>query len=128
MPVSRPSPKRRLGAGSPSACRRGPGGGPRSSNAPAREASSSTDETRQVPSSASSHGPTSPGAKEWTEPTTPLRVRNVPSSVSRNADCTSASAQTLPAPRLSATWSACSAAVEASQGISEAFSTGSQDQ
>ena len=67
-------------------------------------------------------------AKECTEVSTPERTRKVPISDSENARIANRMVQTLSAPRFSITTAECSSAVPASHGISEAFSTGSQNQ
>ncbi len=67
-------------------------------------------------------------AKAWTEVSTPERTRKVPSSDSEKARMARKIVQTLSASRFSITAALCSSAVPASQGISEAFSTGSQNQ
>ena len=67
-------------------------------------------------------------AKAWTEVSTPERTRKVPISDSEKARMASRMVQTLSAPRFSITTAECSSAVPASHGISEAFSTGSQNQ
>ncbi len=66
-------------------------------------------------------------AKAWTEVSTPERTRKVPSNDSEKARIESRMVQTLSALRFSITTSECNSAVPASQGISEAFSTGSQN-
>ena len=63
---------------------------------------------------------------EWIELTTPERVRNVPKIESANASWTSTMFQTRSIPRFSWIITECRNAVAASQGISAAFSTGSQ--
>ena len=67
-------------------------------------------------------------AKAWTEVSTPERTRKVPISDSEKARMASRMVQTLSAPRFSITTAECRSAVPASHGISEAFSTGSQNQ
>ena len=67
-------------------------------------------------------------AKECTEVSTPERTRKVPISDSENARIANRMVQTLSAPRFSITTAECNSAVPASHGISEAFSTGSQNQ
>ena len=66
-------------------------------------------------------------AKACTEVITPERTRNVPRSESENAPIASSTVQLRNAPRFSVTMSECSKAVPTSQGMSEAFSTGSQN-
>ena len=67
-------------------------------------------------------------AKACTEVSTPDRTRKVPISDSENARIASRMVQTLSASRFSMTTAECSSAVPASHGISDAFSTGSQNQ
>ena len=67
-------------------------------------------------------------AKVWTDVSTPERTRKVPISDSENATIARRMVQTLSAPRFSITTAECSNAVPASHGMSEAFSTGSQNQ
>ena len=66
-------------------------------------------------------------AKACTEVNTPERTRKVPSSDNENVKMESRMVQTFNALRFSITSAECSSAVPASQGISEAFSTGSQN-
>jgi hypothetical protein len=66
-------------------------------------------------------------AKACTEVSTPERTRKVPSRLSEKAAIASSTVQALKAPRFSATASECISAVPASQGMKEAFSTGSQN-
>ncbi len=66
-------------------------------------------------------------AKEWTEVSTPERTMKVPSRLSEKARIASRIVQTLSAPRFSMTIAEWRSAVASSQGISEAFSTGSQN-
>ena len=67
-------------------------------------------------------------AKAWTEVSTPERTRKVPSSDSEKARMARKIVQIFSASRFSITAAQCNSAVPASQGISEAFSTGSQNQ
>ena len=67
-------------------------------------------------------------AKECTEVRTPERTRNVPSSDSEKARIARKIVHIFSASRFSITVAECSRAVPASQGMSEAFSTGSQNQ
>jgi hypothetical protein len=67
-------------------------------------------------------------AKVCTDVSTPDRTRKVPISDSENATIASRIVQTLSAPRFSMTTAECNSAVPTSHGISEAFSTGSQNQ
>ena len=66
-------------------------------------------------------------AKACTEVSTPERTRKVPSSDSENATIASSTVQLLNAPRFSVTASEWISAVPTSQGMNEAFSTGSQN-
>ena len=66
-------------------------------------------------------------AKAWTEVSTPERTRKVPSSDSEKAPIASSTVQLLKLPRFSVTASECISAVPISQGMNEAFSTGSQN-
>ena len=66
-------------------------------------------------------------AKECTEVITPERTRKVPISESEKVRMASSTVQTFRASRFSITTVECSSAVPASQGIREAFSTGSQN-
>ncbi len=66
-------------------------------------------------------------ANACTEVSTPERTRKVPSSDSEKVRIDSRMVQTFSALRFSITTAECSSAVPASQGISEAFSTGSQN-
>ena len=63
----------------------------------------------------------------WTEVKTPERTKKVPSSDGENVRIDSRMVQTFSALRFSITSAECSSAVPASQGISEAFSTRSQN-
>src|SRR5580658_2180587 len=67
-------------------------------------------------------------AKACTELITPERVRNVPSMESRKVAKMSAMFQTFNMPRFSCIITECRNAVPVSQGMSEAFSTGSHPQ
>src|SRR5258708_25518419 len=66
-------------------------------------------------------------AKAWTEVSTPERTRKVPSSDSENVRIASRMVQTFSALRFSITTAECNSAVPASHGITDAFSTGSQN-
>ena len=66
-------------------------------------------------------------AKACTEVSTPERTRKVPSSESEKARIASRMVQLFSASRFSTTIAECSSAVAASQGMNEAFSTGSQN-
>jgi hypothetical protein len=67
-------------------------------------------------------------ANACTEVSTPERTRKVPISDNENAMMASRMVQTFSAPRFSMTTAECNSAVPASHGISDAFSTGSQNQ
>ena len=67
-------------------------------------------------------------AKECTEVSTPERTRKVPSSESEKVVMARKMVHTFRASRFSMTLVQWSSAVPASQGISDAFSTGSQNQ
>ena len=73
-------------------------------------------------------GPMEDCAKAWTELMMPLRVRNVPRIASQNVAKTSHMFQTFSMPRFSCIMTECRNAVPTSQGMSEAFSTGSHPQ
>ena len=66
-------------------------------------------------------------AKACTEVSTPERTRKVPSSDSEKARIASSTVQILKPPRFSVTASEWISAVPTSQGMKEAFSTGSQN-
>jgi hypothetical protein len=66
-------------------------------------------------------------AKACTEVSTPERTRKVPSRESENAMIASSTVQFLNPPRFSVTASEWIRAVPTSQGMNEAFSTGSQN-
>ncbi len=66
-------------------------------------------------------------AKACTEVRTPERTRKVPSSDNENAEIASRTVQFLKLPRFSVTASECTRAVPTSQGMNDAFSTGSQN-
>ena len=72
------------------------------------------------------NGPIDDCVKLWIELITPLLVRKVPNSESRNAPATSTTFQTRSMFFFSCTITECRNAVATSQGISAAFSTGSQ--
>ena len=67
-------------------------------------------------------------ANACTEVSTPERTRNAPSRLSEKARIASSTVQDLSASRRSAAMAECRSAVAASQGMKEAFSTGSQNQ
>ena len=69
-----------------------------------------------------------PEAKAWTEEMTPLRVRNVPKMVRAKVRVTRRRFQIFSMGRRSCTITECTKAVPVSQGMNEAFSTGSQAQ
>ena len=66
-------------------------------------------------------------ANECTEVRMPERTKNVPSKLSENPEIANNTVQCLKAPRFSLTLKECTNAVATSQGIKEAFSTGSQN-
>src|ERR1700741_147782 len=66
-------------------------------------------------------------ANACTEVSTPERTRKVPSSDSEKARIASSTVQLLNAPRFSVTASEWMSAVPVSQGMNDAFSTGSQN-
>ena len=66
-------------------------------------------------------------ANACTDVITPERTRNVPSKLSENAQIASKTVQPRKLPRFSVTASEWISAVPASQGMNEAFSTGSQN-
>src|SRR5699024_3750048 len=66
-------------------------------------------------------------ANACTEVSTPERTRNVPINDSANAMIASSTVQLRNAPRFSVTASECISPTPASQGMNEAFSTGSQN-
>ena len=66
-------------------------------------------------------------AKACTEVSTPERTRKAPIIESEKAPMPSSTVQLRKAPRFSVTATECSSAVPMSQGMKEAFSTGSQD-
>ena len=66
-------------------------------------------------------------ANACTDDSTPERTMNVPSSDSVNASSASSTVHDLKAPRFSVTASEWISAVPASQGMNDAFSTGSQN-
>ncbi len=65
-------------------------------------------------------------AKACTDVSTPERTRKVPSNENENAAMANSTVQLLKAPRFSVTASECRSAVPTSQGMNDAFSTGSQ--
>ncbi len=67
-------------------------------------------------------------AKACTEVSTPERTRKVPSRDSEKVRIARNTVHTLRASRFSITAAECSSAVPASQGMRDAFSTGSQNQ
>src|SRR5205814_6922791 len=74
------------------------------------------------------YGLTGDWAKAWTEATGTVRVKVVPRMLSRNVAETSTMFQTFIIPFFSCIMTECRKAVAVIQGISEAFSTGSQPQ
>ncbi len=67
-------------------------------------------------------------AKAWTEVITPERTMKVPISENPKATIASRIVQLFSASRFSTTMAECSSAAANSQGMKEAFSTGSQNQ
>ena len=67
-------------------------------------------------------------AKACTDDSTPERTRKVPIRLREKPPIASSKVQVRKAPLLSVANAECSSAVATSQGISEAFSTGSQNQ
>src|SRR5262249_7188104 len=67
-------------------------------------------------------------AKACTEDNTPERTRKVPIKLNENPPIASNKVQVRKAPLRSVASALCSSAVATSQGISDAFSTGSQNQ
>ena len=67
-------------------------------------------------------------AKAWTELMMPLRVRKVPRMASQKVAKTSHMFHIFSMPRFSCIITECRKAVPVSQGMSEAFSTGSHPQ
>ena len=84
-----------------------------------------TTTTRRNPRSA---GPTADWVNEWTEATTPERVRKVPRMVSEKVPMIRATFHAWSIPRRRCTTAEWMKAVAVSQGRNEAFSTGSQAQ
>ena len=66
-------------------------------------------------------------AKAWTQVRMPERTRKVPTIDIEKATTASIIVQPRRPPRVASTLTECSKAVAASHGISEAFSTGSQN-
>src|SRR5580692_8694563 len=66
-------------------------------------------------------------ANECTDTSTPERTRNVPTRLHENAKNASSKIQLLKMPRFSVTLSEWISAVPTSQGMKDAFSTGSQN-
>src|SRR5262250_2604725 len=96
--------------------------------APARQANSASDPPITTARNARMNTPRAGSvAKACTEVSTPERTRNVPTSDRENATIASSTDQLLNAPRFSVTASEWISAVPVSQGMNEAFSTGSQN-
>ena len=74
------------------------------------------------------NGPSPDCVKECTDEMTPLRVRNVPKMVSAKVSSTSTMFQMRSMSRFSWIITECRYAVDTSQGMKAAFSTGSQPQ
>ena len=66
-------------------------------------------------------------AKAWTEVSTPERTRKVPSRLREKVKIANSTVQLRNRPRFSVAARLCTRAVPASQGMKEAFSTGSQN-
>ncbi|CRZ49079.1 Uncharacterised protein [Vibrio cholerae] len=66
-------------------------------------------------------------AKACTETKMPERTKKVPNRLNENAEIASSTVHALNVPRFSVTANECISAVPASQGMKEAFSTGSQN-
>ena len=95
----------------------------------ARNANSSSEPPITIASSARMNTPRVGSlAKLCTEFRMPERTRNVPHSDSEKVPMASRMVQIFSASRFSTTMAECSSAVPDSQGSSEAFSTGSQNQ
>ena len=74
-------------------------------------------------------GPTTPSSvNEWTDTSTPERVKNVPRMVRLNVARRRARFQTRNIARLCCTMAECKNAVAVNQGSRAEFSTGSHDQ
>ena len=73
-------------------------------------------------------GPMFDSAKEWTEVSTPERVRNVPNMLSKKVSAMSVMFHVFSIPRRCSIMTECRNPVPTSHGMSEAFSTGSQPQ
>ena len=93
-----------------------------------RLAINTTEPSTTTPMKIRNCGPIVDAPKAWIEERIPERTRNVPSSASTNVVTISDAFQTFSIPRFSCTMIECRKAVPTSQGISEAFSTGSQAQ
>ncbi len=74
------------------------------------------------------HGMNALSPKAWTDVAIPERVRKVPKMVRMKLKATRRTVQILSISRLRIITSECTKAVLVSQGMSEAFSTGSQAQ
>ena len=94
----------------------------------ARQANSSSEPPTTITMKARMNKPR-PGstAKAWTEVSTPERTRKAPSMEKVKAASARNTLQPESAPRFSVTMAECSRAVATSQGMKEAFSTGSQN-
>ena len=93
-----------------------------------RRNSSDTAKNSTMPRKTAKNGPMFDCAKACTEETIPLRVRNVPKIQRKKVVMTRTMFQTFSMPRFSWIITEWRNAVPASQGSSEAFSTGSQPQ
>src|SRR5215472_6585016 len=83
---------------------------------------------RLMPRNHANQFPIEDCAKAWTELMMPLRVRNVPRIASQKQAKTNHMFQIFSMPRFSCIMTECRKAVPTSQGIREAFSTGSHPQ
>ena len=102
---------------------------PLASSVPARRANSIKAPPMKTPSRSRMNTPRSGSlAKAWTEVMTPDRTIKVPISEKPKARIDSSMVQALSASRFSTTMAECKSAVANSQGMNEAFSTGSQNQ
>src|SRR3954451_14989156 len=93
-----------------------------------RQAMRPTDVATARPKKVRIHGPMGDSVNEWTDSSTPDRVRNVPRIVKENVASNSDRFQMRSIPRRSCTITECRYAVAVNHGRNEAFSTGSQAQ
>ena len=97
-------------------------------NTSLRHASSVNEPSNTSPRKVRKKGPIGLCVKACTLASTPLRVRNVPSTVSRKVETINVMVQVFSIPRRSCTITECRNAVAVSHGMKDAFSTGSQAQ